>query len=289
MRLGFIGLGLMGSLMSHRLVSAGHELLVWNRNEDKCIPLIHVGARQTDSPEALVRECDIVFFCLTDTNAVESVFRRIQSSVTKNTVLVDFSSIDPVATQRLSADTELMGSVWLDCPVSGGVSGAEKGTLAVMVGGCEVSLNRIRPYLDLLSSQVTYMGPSGSGQYAKICNQMIVSCNALVIAEVVSFAERSGVDSSRLAEAFRGGFADSKPLQILAPEMSSRQFEPVKWHVRTLLKDLDMAVTHSQALSSGAPMTGLASQLMRMHAENGFSEKDPSTLIRMYQGDDDGR
>lgn len=111
---------------------------------------------------------------------------------------------------------------------------------------------------------------------------MIVSCNALVIAEVVAFAEKTGVDSSKLAQAFEGGFADSKPLQILAPEMSERRFEPVKWHVNTLLKDLSMAITNAEACSADTPMTQLARSLMQSHSDDGFGEHDPSTLVKRY-------
>ena len=230
----------------------------------------------------LVLDSDLIFLCLTDTEAVQSVFNDIQPHLSSGQVIVDFSSIDPIVTQSFSFTVEKLGAHWVDSPVSGGVSGAKSGSLAIMAGGDEVIVDELRPLLKCLSSRVTYMGGSGSGQYTKICNQMIVSCNALVIAEAVALAEKSGVNSQRLAEAFEGGFADSKPLQILAPEMSERRFEPIKWHVKTLLKDLDMAVEHSREIKSSTPMSALAAQLMRLHASNGFSEKDPSTLINLY-------
>jgi 3-hydroxyisobutyrate dehydrogenase len=180
----------------------------------------------------------------------------------------------------LSAKT---GMGWLDTPVSGGVVGAEAGSLAIMVGGEAQDLERIRPVLLSLGQRVTHMGGVGAGQVTKACNQMIVACNALVIAEVVALAERSGVDASRIAEALAGGFADSKPLQFLAPQMAENRFEPVKWHVRTLLKDLDAAVKFSREQGSSTPISGLAAQLMRLHGSQGFLEKDPSTLVQMYR------
>ncbi len=133
-----------------------------------------------------------------------------------------------------------------------------------------------------LGQRLTHMGPTGSGQVTKICNQMLVACNAMVIAEVVALAQRAGVDAELLTPALTGGFADSKPLQILAPQMASRTFEPVRWHVRTLLKDLDMAASLSQEQGSATPMSGIAAQLMRMHAAAGSAGRDPSTLIELY-------
>lgn len=283
-KLAFIGIGLMGLPMCEHLLNSGDRLTVWNRSSDKCLPLVEKGAVQAESLDDIASQSDIIFLCLTDSLAVQDVYSQISSSLRGNQIIVDFSSIDPLVTRSLHADARSKGVDWVDCPVSGGVTGAKAGTLAMMAGGSEDALNQVRPLLSLFSSRITRMGGSGAGQYTKICNQMIVSSNALVIAEVVALAERAGVDSSKLAEAFAGGFADSKPLQILAPEMSQRCFEPVKWHVRTLLKDLDMAVTHTKETGSAAPMTGLAAQLMRQHAANGYRDKDPSTLINLYTG-----
>jgi 3-hydroxyisobutyrate dehydrogenase len=166
------------------------------------------------------------------------------------------------------------------------VVGAEAGSLAIMVGGETADLERVRPVLLSLGQRVTHMGAVGAGQVTKACNQMIVACNALVIAEVVALAERSGVQASLIAEALAGGFADSKPLQILGPQMAESRFEPVKWQVRTLLKDLDTAVKFSREQGSATPISGLAAQLMRLHGSQGFLEKDPSTLVQLYREPD---
>lgn len=280
--IGFIGIGLMGGPMSSRLLDAGFSLSVWNRSPEKSLPLVDKGAKQAASVTDLVSSCDVICLCLTDTIAVEQVFAEMQSEMVQGQIIVDFSSIDPIATRKLANQTQEKGVFWVDCPVSGGVPGAVAGSLAMMAGGEEPIVDLLRPILTHLSSRVTYMGPSGAGQYTKICNQMIVSCNALVIAEMVALAEKSGVNSQKLAEAFAGGFADSKPLQILAPEMSERRFDPIKWHVKTLAKDLDMAVEHSKIVGSSTPMSGLAAQLMRLHASSGFADKDPATLIKLY-------
>lgn len=288
-RLAFAGIGLMGLPMCQRLLAAGYPLVVWNRNPDKCAPLVALGAKQAQSPAELCKDSDLILLCLADTQAVREVMfaeQGIAAAMTQQQLLVDFSSIEPAATREMAQMLLLSnGAQWLDVPVSGGVVGAESGTLAMMAGGDAQALAQVTPVLQHLSQRVTHMGPVGSGQVTKVCNQMLVACNALVIAEVVALAEQAGVDASLLAPALAGGFADSKPLQILAPQMAARQFEPVKWHVRTLLKDLDMAVKLSQNHTSATPMSGLAAQLMRTHAAQGHLAADPATLIKLYSGE----
>ncbi|CAI8953755.1 2-hydroxy-3-oxopropionate reductase [Pseudomonas jessenii] len=285
--LGFAGIGLMGLPMCRRLLAAGYPLAVWNRNPDKCKPLVEAGARQVASPAELCQHADVVMLCLADTSVVREVVfgpAGVVEGAKKGQLLVDFSSLEPNATREMAAELAAKtGMGWLDTPVSGGVVGAEAGSLAIMVGGELQDLERVRPVLLSLGQRVTHMGGVGAGQVTKACNQMIVACNALVIAEVVALAERSGVDASLIAEALAGGFADSKPLQILAPQMAQNRFEPVKWHVRTLLKDLDTAVKFSREQGSATPISGLAAQLMRLHGSQGFLEKDPSTLVQMYR------
>ncbi|PMZ75870.1 NAD(P)-dependent oxidoreductase [Pseudomonas sp. FW305-70] len=288
--LGFAGIGLMGLPMCRRLLAAGYPLAVWNRNPEKCKPLVEAGARQVASPAELCQHADVVMLCLADTAVVREVVfgpAGIVEGARKGQLLVDFSSLEPNATREMAADlVGRTGMHWLDTPVSGGVVGAEAASLAIMVGGDAQDLERVRPVLLNLGQRVTHMGGVGAGQVTKACNQMIVACNALVIAEVVALAERSGVDASLIAEALAGGFADSKPLQFLVPQMAENRFEPVKWHVRTLLKDLDAAVKFSREQGSATPISGLAAQLMRLHGSQGFLEKDPSTLVQMYREPD---
>src|SRR5471032_238330 len=285
--LGFAGIGLMGLPMCRRLLAVGYPLTVWNRNPDKCAPLVEAGARQVATPAELCEHADVVMLCLADTAVVREVVfgpTGVAERGKNGQLLVDFSSLEPTATREMATElARKTGMGWLDAPVSGGVVGAEAGSLAIMVGGAATDLERVRPVLLSLGKRVTHMGAIGAGQVTKACNQMIVACNALVIAEVVALAERSGVDASLIAEALAGGFADSKPLQILAPQMAESRFEPVKWHVRTLLKDLDTAVKFSREQGSATPISGLAAQLMRLHGAQGFLEKDPSTLVQMYR------
>ncbi|TWC47772.1 3-hydroxyisobutyrate dehydrogenase [Pseudomonas sp. SJZ080] len=288
--LGFAGIGLMGLPMCRRLLAAGYPLTVWNRNPDKCAPLVEAGARHVATPAELCQHADVLMVCLADTAVVREVVfgpGGIAEGGKSGQLLVDFSSLEPTATREMSAQLAgQAGMSWLDAPVSGGVVGAEAGSLAIMVGGEAADLERVRPVLLSLGQRVTHMGAVGAGQVTKVCNQMIVACNALVIAEVVALAERSGVQASLIAEALAGGFADSKPLQILAPQMAESRFEPVKWHVRTLLKDLDTAVKFSLEQGSATPVSGLAAQLMRLHGAQGFLQKDPSTLVQLYREPD---
>lgn len=282
------GIGLMGLPMTRRLLAAGFPLAVWNRSADKCAPLVEQGARLAERPSALC-SADIVMLCLADTAAVREVVfgpGGIVETARPGQLLVDFSSAEPAATRAMAAELESRtGMRWVDAPVSGGTSGAEAGSLAIMAGGREEDVERIRPVLAHLGQRLTRMGEVGAGQVTKVCNQMIVACNALVIAEVVALAEQAGVDSSLIAPALAGGFADSKPLQILAPQMAESRFEPIKWHVRTLLKDLDTAVALSREQGSATPMSGLAAQLMRLHGSQGYLEQDPATLVQQYRKD----
>ncbi|GGB99528.1 3-hydroxyisobutyrate dehydrogenase [Marinobacterium zhoushanense] len=288
-QIGFIGMGLMGVPMSKRLLQAGFPLQVWNRSTDKAAPLQAFGAQIAASLEQLIHSSDLLMICVTDTAAVEQIVfgpGGVAEHGRSGQILVDFSSIDPATTRdmaaRLKADK---GIDWIDAPVSGGVAGAEQGSLAIMAGGDAAVLEQVLPVLAPLSQRVTHMGPVGAGQVTKICNQMLVSCNVLVMAEVMALAERAGVDAAQIPTALKGGFADSIPLQLTGPRMANREFDEIKWHVRTLLKDLDMANTLAKAMGSAVPMAGLGAELMRQHGSKGYLEQDPCTLVNLYRNE----
>ena len=294
-KLGFIGIGLMGLPMATRLLEAGYKVTVWNRSKDKLKPLLKMGAIQAQSPKEVANNSDIIMLSLADTSVVEAIVfddDGISFANTDNTdcsnnnkqkIVVDTSSVEPEATRNFAQRLKQKSIIsWVDAPVSGGVVGAEQGTLAIMAGGSIDDFEILKPIMRCLSQRFTHMGEVGTGQLTKVCNQMIVSCNALVIAEVIALAKKSGVDAEKISEALLGGFADSKPLQILGPQMATESFEPVKWHVRTLLKDLDTAVKVAESEGNSIPMSKLGSELMRQHAENGYMEKDPTTLIKLY-------
>ena len=282
--LGFIGIGLMGQPMTLRLLAAGFTVHVWNRSPEKLHTVLEHGAIAQASVADLVRVSDVILLCLADTHAVETVVREyIVSCGAANKLLIDLSSMHPDITRQLAGLLyEQHGMGWVDAPVSGGVSGAEQGTLAIMAGGNNEHIAITREVLAPLYQQLTHVGAVGCGQVTKICNQMIVSCNVLVIAEMIALAQRAGVNAEQIPVALAGGFADSKPLQIVAPEMATETFEPVKWRVKTLLKDLKMAGDLAATLGTSIPMSGLAAQLMQLHGSHGYLEYDPATLIKLY-------
>lgn len=292
--LGFIGLGLMGTPMTRRLLAEGYEVHIWNRSPDKMQPLLDLGAEARGSITELCKLVDVVMLCVSDSRAVEAIVLgngvegdNLVDGLRKGQVIVDFSSISPETTRMLADRVRERPAHWVDCPVSGGVAGAEQGTLAMMAGGDATVIDSLRPVLDCLSQRVTHVGGTGSGQVTKIGNQMLVSCNVLVMAEVMALAEKAGVDATKIPEALAGGFADSIPLQLTGSRMAASDFEEVKWHVKTLLKDLDMANELGKQMGASVPMAGLGAELMRLHGNRGNLEKDPATLVTMYRSSDE--
>ncbi len=285
--LGFIGIGLMGKPLTLRLLQAGFKVNVWNRSKKKLQAVTSAGAKAYDSISDLVRASDVIILCLANSSVVESVVEEnILSSGSSEKLLIDLSSIDPETTKKLAKKLfQQCDMHWVDAPISGGTIGAEKGTLAIMAGGQKDDIAIAKTVLKPLYQQLTHMGPVGSGQVTKICNQMIVSCNVMVIAEMIALAQASGVDAEKIPQALTGGFADSKPLQIVGPEMVTKTFQPIKWRVQTLLKDLNMAADLSKQQGNAIPMSGLAAQLMQLHGKNGFLEQDPATLIKLFAQD----
>jgi len=285
--LGFIGIGLMGQPMTLRLLNAGFKVNVWNRTAEKLSAVVNHGAIAHDSIESLLQDADIILLCLADSHVVKHIVEQhIIPSKSPVKLIIDLSSIDPETTRDMAARIKQSNNAdWVDAPVSGGTSGAEQGTLAIMAGGAEQPVTIARHILQPLYQRFTHMGPVGSGQMTKICNQMIVSCNVLVIAEMMALAKKAGVDSQKIPEALSGGFADSRPLQITGPEMACHSFEPVKWRVKTLLKDLNMAVEQSTKQGSSIPLSAMAAQLLQLHGSQGFLEADPATLIKLFESD----
>ncbi|MDD2739569.1 MAG: NAD(P)-dependent oxidoreductase [Methylomonas lenta] len=283
--LGFVGIGLMGQPMTLRLLAAGFKVNVWNRSPEKLVAVEQAGAQICLSLAELVTNSDVILLCLADTAVVETIVnQQVLPHGSPGKLVIDLSSIHPENTKQLAASLKQQCDMrWVDAPVSGGTAGAEQGTLAIMAGGDAEDIAIAREVLRPLYNRLTHMGPVGSGQITKICNQMIVSCNVLVIAEMMALAQQAGVESAKIPEALAGGFADSKPLQIVGPEMAADQFEPVKWRVKTLLKDLNMAVDLAVEQGNAIPMSGLAAQLMQLHGSQGFLEHDPSTLIKLYR------
>jgi 3-hydroxyisobutyrate dehydrogenase len=285
LKIGFAGLGLMGLPMVHQLLAAGFAVNVWNRSKDKLGSVMALGAVPCDTPADLTKASDVLMLCLADTAAVEEVVfgpSGIATVVGQCRILIDFSSISPLAAQEFAATLKnSCDMTWIDAPVSGGTVGAERGELVIMAGGESAALDQIRPALRPLSLRVTHMGDTGSGQMAKLCNQMIVACNAAVIAEMVALGRAAGIDVARLPAALAGGFGDSRPLQILVPQMAAEDFE-LKWKVRTLLKDLGSAVAVAKQFGRCVPMSEMGLEVFEQHGLQGYLDQDVSTLIQRY-------
>ena len=283
--LAFIGIGLMGAPMARRLLAAGHRLALWNRSREKLAPLTALGARAATSPAEAARGAEMVMLCVTDATAVEAVVfgeGGVAESIGAGALVIDFSSIKPDATRRLAERLRReRGAGWIDAPVSGGVPGAEAGTLAVMAGGEPGEIERVRPVMSAVAARLTHMGPSGAGQTTKLCNQMIVGCNLAVIAEAIKLAQAAGVDARRLPECLKGGFADSLPLQIFGSRMASGQHHPPLAASETMLKDLDTACELARQTVTPLPMTSLASALFRLLQAQGRGKEDPAALLSL--------
>jgi len=277
----FLGMGLMGTRMTSRLLKAGYAVAVWNRSQHACDPLIQEGALALELEE--IAKYPVILTCLADDKAVQSVFAQIESYLQPNQIIVDFSSLSVAATLELAQASQEQQVTWIDSPVSGGTLGAEQGTLVIFAGGNAEAIQRLNPIYDVLSQRVTRMGESGTGQATKICNQLIVAANSTLIAEAVALADQAGVDTTLLAPALAGGFADSKPFQILAPRMATHTFEPVQWKVQTLSKDLNNAVQLAEGFNLNIPVAQKALQQLQAHQENGFAENDLATIIQYIE------
>ena len=255
--LGFIGTGKMGRPMVLRLLDAGQEVTVYNRTAEKLEGLDAAGARVAGSPAEVTADADMVLLCLTDGAAVEQVVlgaRGVIECGGEDKLVIDFSSISPGDTVRVAQGLQQQtGMRWIDAPVSGGVRGAQQGSLVIMCGGEEADVDRSRPVCALLSQRLTHMGPLGSGQITKLCNQVIVSCNLAVIAEAINLAGHAGINTERIPEALQGGFADSLPLQIYGPRMASGQGTEKFGELRTMLKDVRNALQFAQSLDTPYP------------------------------------
>jgi 3-hydroxyisobutyrate dehydrogenase-like beta-hydroxyacid dehydrogenase len=287
MKLGYIGIGLMGRPMTLRLLAAGHEVTVWNRSRAKLAPVVEKGARPAASPAAVARAADIVMMCVTDQHAAEEVLFGQDGVVyggAKDKLVVDFSSIAPGSAREFAARLAERGMGLIDAPVSGGVTGAETGALAIMAGGKAEHVERVRPIVMHLAQRFTRMGDSGAGQTTKLCNQIIVGSLVAVIAEAVRVAEASGVDARMLPEALKGGFADSLPLQIFGARMAARSFEPSIGAVAIMLKDLENAAAVAKEKTVPLPMARTAAELYRMLAARGGAEREISTVIELLAG-----
>ncbi|MGE8559089.1 MAG: NAD(P)-dependent oxidoreductase [Acinetobacter sp.] len=280
-KIAFLGMGLMGSRMATRLIQAGFEVAVWNRTASACDVLIDMGASALNLQE--IANYPVILTCLADDTAVQNVFDQIQNHVQAGQVLVDFSSLSVDKTKALAQQAHTRKVQWIDSPVSGGTAGAEHGTLVIFAGGDMQTIQDLTLIYNVLSQRVTRMGETGTGQATKICNQLIVAANSTLIAEAVALAGKAGVDTTLLAPALAGGFADSKPFQILTPRMATHTFEPVQWKVQTLSKDLNNAVQLAEQFNLNIPVAKQALSQLQTHQNKGYAEADLATVIQLVE------
>ena len=280
-KIAFLGMGLMGSRMATRLIQAGFEVAVWNRTASACDVLIDMGATALDLQE--IGQYPVILTCLSDDAAVQAVYDQIQNQLQAEQVIVDFSSLSVDKTKTLAQQAQTRQVQWIDSPVSGGTAGAEQGTLVIFAGGDLQTIQNLSLIYNVLSQRVTRMGETGTGQATKICNQLIVAANSTLIAEAVALARQAGVDTTLLAPALAGGFADSKPFQILTPRMATHTFEPVQWKVQTLSKDLNNAVLLAEQFNLNIPVAKQALSQLKTHQNKGYAEADLATVIQLVE------
>ena len=278
MKIAFLGIGLMGYPMARRLCEAGHEVHVWNRSRAKAQRLADL-ATVHDTAAAAAREAEIVVTMLENGEVVEQVLfgEGVAHAMNPGTVVVDMSSIKP---EQARAHAERLGNyaiTHLDAPVSGGTLGAEQGTLAIMAGGKPSTFARARPIFDALG-RATLVGPAGTGQLAKLANQMIVGITIGAVAEALLLCEKGGAIPAKVKEAITGGFADSRILQVHGQRMVERDFE-ARARMTVQLKDLRNAVDTAQGLGFDAPITSLLEQLYASGVARGLSDLDQSGLF----------
>jgi 2-hydroxy-3-oxopropionate reductase len=280
MKLGFIGLGIMGAPMAGHLRAAGHELYVNTRSK---VPqaLLDAGALACRTPAEVARQAEVIFTMVPDTPDVAKVLfgdDGIAGVLGKGKTVVDMSSISPIETQDFARRIEATGADWLDAPVSGGEVGAKAASLTIMVGGKDEVFARIQPLLALMGKNITHVGPAGAGQITKVANQVIVALNIAAVGEALVFAAKAGADPARVRQALMGGFAASRVLEVHGERMIKRTFNP-GFRIKLHQKDLNLALQGARSLNLALPNTALAAQLMQACAAAGHAELDHSALV----------
>jgi 2-hydroxy-3-oxopropionate reductase len=279
--IGFIGLGTMGRPMAERLIEAGHKLQI-NRVKTASQYLVDKGAQAVDTPAAAARGADIVILMLPDTHDVDAVLfgpNGAASGLSNDTLLIDMSSIAPVATRDFANRITKQGARFIDAPVSGGEVGAKGGTLTIMIGGEDVDVQRARPIFEVLGKNITHVGPVGSGQVVKVANQIIVGLTIECVGEAFLLAERAGVDLGTLKTALMGGFAQSRILELHGQRMIEATFDP-GFALKLHRKDLNIALETARNLDISLPNTAATVQLMNAAISRGLGGKDHSVLFQ---------
>jgi 2-hydroxy-3-oxopropionate reductase len=303
MKLGFIGLGIMGAPMALHLLDAGHLLFVHTRSK---LPESIAASAATPCASAadVTRNADVIFLMVPDTPDVEAVLFGPDgvaaalgaSDAPPRKVVVDMSSISPIATKDFARRINELGADYVDAPVSGGEVGAKAGTLTIMCGADEAVFARVRPLLEAMGRNITLVGGNGDGQTTKVANQIIVALNIAAVGEALLFASRAGADPAKVRTALMGGFAASRVLEVHGERMIKRTFDP-GFRLRLHQKDLGLALAGARELGVALPQTAGAAQLMQVCAANGLADLDHSALVKALERmaahtispDEDGR
>lgn len=286
MRVGFVGLGIMGRPMAKNLLKAGYELTVFDFNADSVADVVAAGAKAAGCNREVAAASDVVITMVPNSphvraavfgeNGLAEGFRAGES------VLIDMSSIDPVESKKIAAELEKIGVDMLDCPVSGGEPKAIDGTLSVMCGGRKETWDRFYDMLMVMAGSVVYVGPIGSGNVAKLANQMVVAANIGIVAEALTFAKKAGTDPELVYQAIRGGLAGSTVMDAKAPMMLSGNYKP-GFRIDLHIKDLTNALNASHAINMPVPMTAHMMEVMqelKNHDEGGCDHDD---IVRYYE------
>jgi 2-hydroxy-3-oxopropionate reductase len=290
MRVGFIGLGIMGQPMARNLLRAGHKLTVMTRTpgkaalfaaDNKALGSIYVA----ETAAEVARECEVIITMVTDTPDVVAVAYGedgIFSQAKPGTIVIDMSTISPSVTRDLAAKAMQLGVFWLDAPVSGGEKGAIEGTLTIMAGGEAVALDRVKPVLEAMGKRITHFGPAGNGQAAKLCNQIMVSVNLLAVCETMTFARKNGLDLNLVHQALTGGAANSWALDVLGKKMIDRDFKPA-FMVKLQQKDLRLVLDAASRSQTPLPSASLANQLFTAVEAEGRGDDGTQSLVRIFE------
>ncbi len=284
-RIGFIGLGIMGRPMARNLMKAGFTLTVWNRSQPGIDELVKEGAAKGSGSADVARRSDIVITIVGDSPDVEEVAigqGGIIEGAHPGLVHVDMTTMSPAVTRRIAERLGEAGIEMLDAPVSGGQQGATDGTLSIMVGGREETLERCRPVLETMGRKIVPCGPSGAGQTVKLCNQIAVALTNLGMCEALVFAARSGIDPRVMIEAVRAGAGTSWQMENLAPRIVERDFRP-GFKVAHQGKDLRLALEAAEKVASPLPGTGLVQQMFAALETDGLGEEGTQALVKALE------
>lgn len=284
MKIGFIGLGIMGAPMAGHLIKAGHKLFVFSRSKLH-ETIANSTAVRCNNAQGVAEQADIIFTMVPDTPDVETVLfgdAGVAKGLSAGKTVVDMSSISPIATKAFATKINELGCDYLDAPVSGGEVGAKNATLSIMVGGPQAVFERVKPLFELMGKNITLVGGNGDGQTAKVANQIIVALNIEAVAEALLFAARAGADPSRVRQALMGGFASSKILEVHGERMIKRTFDP-GFRIVLHQKDLNLALSTARALGVSLPNTATAQELFNSCAAHGGTAWDHSAMVKALE------